>query len=255
MSRFTEIEDDVEFDDDMDFDLPELPATTQPVAPRRMPQMTMPNGIDPSTINYVQDTTQFKGWMCLYPIYFDANRTVKHGRRLSKEDAVSNPLAKTIADAAKAAGFSIVFEPQKTHPADWANPGRVRVEFWDDKHRPTHRSIRTKNALLAHIGKYLRAHQTTFSDPHQVPVPDLPKDAKRAAIPLGAAINEIVPLHSPVMSGGGVDSEQLQNMMGGMFPGMASMMGDPNSSTSSPAPTSTAPTPPKKPKMKRQIIR
>lgn len=72
-----------------------------------------------------------KKWQCLYPVYFDANRTREEGRRVSKELAVENPLAREIWDAANSLGLQVAFEPEKTHPKDWANPGRVRVALKD----------------------------------------------------------------------------------------------------------------------------
>jgi signal recognition particle subunit SRP19 len=74
-----------------------------------------------------------KMYQCLYPVYFDASRSREEGRRVSKEDAVSNPLAREIVEALQHIGNSkiiplqVAFEPSKTHPKDWANPGRVRV--------------------------------------------------------------------------------------------------------------------------------
>ena len=74
-----------------------------------------------------------RGFQCVYPIYFDASRSREQGRRVSKEDAVTNPLAREIVDALQHIGkttgtpLQIAFEPTKTHPKDWANPGRVRV--------------------------------------------------------------------------------------------------------------------------------
>lgn len=74
-----------------------------------------------------------KAYQCIYPIYFDASRSREEGRRVRKEDAVKNPLAREIVDAlqqiAQQVGvqLQIVFEPSKCHPKDWANPGRVRV--------------------------------------------------------------------------------------------------------------------------------
>jgi signal recognition particle subunit SRP19 len=74
-----------------------------------------------------------KMYQCLYPVYFDVSRSREEGRRVSKEDAVSNPLAREIVEALQYIGsaqnipFQVVFEPSKSHPKDWANPGRVRV--------------------------------------------------------------------------------------------------------------------------------
>lgn len=70
-----------------------------------------------------------KHYQCLYPVYFDSTRSRAEGRRVGKEQAVPNPLAREIADACSQLGLGgqIVFEPGKCHPKDWANPGRVRV--------------------------------------------------------------------------------------------------------------------------------
>jgi len=73
------------------------------------------------------DTDRYKHYQCLYPVYFDAARTRAQGRRVGKELAVANPLAREMVDAVQALGLSVVFEPGKTHPKDWSNPGRVRV--------------------------------------------------------------------------------------------------------------------------------
>lgn len=70
---------------------------------------------------------KIKKYQCLYPLYFDANRSRAQGRRVGKEFAVRNPLAREIVDAVQLLGLDTVFEPGKTHPKDWSNPGRVRV--------------------------------------------------------------------------------------------------------------------------------
>jgi signal recognition particle subunit SRP19 len=73
------------------------------------------------------DRESSKHYQCLYPIYFDQAKTRAEGRRVGKELAVENPLAREMADAAANLGLRTVFEPDKTHPKDWSNPGRVRV--------------------------------------------------------------------------------------------------------------------------------
>jgi len=95
-----------------------------------------PGGMDPQERLRLERAQQekSKAYQCIYPIYFDAARSREQGRRVSKADAVKNPLAREIVDAlqwvAQQVGFAlqIVFEPSKCHPKDWANPGRVRVE-------------------------------------------------------------------------------------------------------------------------------
>lgn len=79
-----------------------------------------------------------KDWQCIYPVYFDAMRSREQGRRVKKEDAIANPLAREIVEALaeigeeKKVALQVVFEPAKCHPKDWANPGRVRVLVKED---------------------------------------------------------------------------------------------------------------------------
>ena len=73
-----------------------------------------------------------KHWQCLYPLYFDLARKRAEGRRVSTELAVANPLARELADAVWSLNLQPVLEPDKTHPRDWANPGRVRVLIKED---------------------------------------------------------------------------------------------------------------------------
>lgn len=68
-----------------------------------------------------------KHYQCLYPIYFDKSRSRAEGRKVGSELAVENPLARDIVDAVQMLGLNVGFEPEKLHPKDWANPGRVRV--------------------------------------------------------------------------------------------------------------------------------
>lgn len=73
------------------------------------------------------DMETAKHWQCLYPVYFDSTRTRAEGRRVGKEAATPNPLAREICEAVFSLGLQITLEAGKTHPKDWANPGRVRV--------------------------------------------------------------------------------------------------------------------------------
>ena len=74
-----------------------------------------------------------KSYQCIYPIYFDDSRSREEGRRVGKDLAVKNPLARDIVDALQQisglvhVALQIVFEPSKCHPKDWANPGRVKI--------------------------------------------------------------------------------------------------------------------------------
>jgi signal recognition particle subunit SRP19 len=161
-SRITEIEDasdpeEMEIDDAA-FDFARPQGTLQPTMDPSAAQMTpeaiqamfqsqqyQPQQGRPGVPQQPQMTEQqrqqmqreaqerTKNFQCLYPVYFDSMRSREQGRRVKKEEAVPNPLAREIVDAvshvASTMGLpmQIVFEPHKSHPKDWGNPGRVRV--------------------------------------------------------------------------------------------------------------------------------
>jgi signal recognition particle subunit SRP19 len=87
-----------------------------------------------------------KTWLVLYPLYFDSRATRAQGRRVSREQAVENPLAQMIANAVREKGLTSIFEPVRTHPKDWANPGRVRVRMRDDDGKWVARGV--KNSMF-----------------------------------------------------------------------------------------------------------
>ena len=88
------------------------------------------------------------------------------------------------------------------------------------------------------ISEHLKDHPTTAETPLKLkiqgmPPPDPNKPLPAPAIPRGWKMSEILPLHSPAMSGGGVSENMLKDMMaemqgsGGMpgMPGMPGMQG------------------------------
>ena len=66
---------------------------------------------------------------------------------MNKEHAVPNPLAREIVDCCNLNGLKSVFEPTKSHPKDWANPGRVRV-LLKDGGVPQHSRIKNSMASV-----------------------------------------------------------------------------------------------------------
>ncbi|CAG8496426.1 10255_t:CDS:2 [Funneliformis mosseae] len=82
------------------------------------------------------DSSAYKSWICLYPVYFDSTKTVQQGRKVIKDIASPHPLAKDVAEAVKNIGLNSLYEPHKTHPRDWENPGRVRVQLFTENKRP-----------------------------------------------------------------------------------------------------------------------
>ena len=135
MSQHPRIEEVSDSDSDPEeMDLDDFDPT-HIIAPANIPPPNVPRAPPPQEILRPQlqspktanvDQEKYKRWQSLYPVYFDAARTRAEGRRVGKELAVENPLAREIVDAVSLLGLNVVFEPGKMHPKDWANPGRVR---------------------------------------------------------------------------------------------------------------------------------
>ncbi|KAG6379700.1 signal recognition particle SRP19 subunit [Boletus reticuloceps] len=101
--------------------------------------------------NTITDITPYKKWACIYPIYIDAKRPYGRGeRRIAREKSVWWPLSKDIADATNRLGLGTLHEVNKSHPRDWENPGRVRVQ-WKKDGRLVNPAIKTKRQLLEMI--------------------------------------------------------------------------------------------------------
>ncbi|KAB8232507.1 signal recognition particle, SRP19 subunit [Aspergillus alliaceus] len=185
-----------------------------------------------------------KHYQCLYPVYFDKSRTRAEGRKVGIELAVENPLAREIVDAAQMLGLQVGFEPEKLHPKDWANPGRVRVLLKHEDGKLVNPKIKNKHHLYILVAQYLKAHPTTEKSPYRLRISGLPMPDKLPSAPpapRGWKIGTILPIHSPAYSGGGVSDNPLKDAMAEMqgmqgmpgmpqIPGMAGlagMMGEP----------------------------
>ncbi|KAL2000707.1 hypothetical protein VTN02DRAFT_2741 [Thermoascus thermophilus] len=179
-----------------------------------------------------------KHWQCLYPVYFDKTRSRAEGRQVGSALAVENPLARDILDAVQMLGLRVGFEPEKLHPKDWANPGRVRVLLKDENGNPMNPQIKNKHHLFILVAQYLKAHPTTEESPYRLRIRGLPMPEKlppAPPAPRGWKIGKILPIHSPAYSGGGVsdnpfkeamaEMQNLQGMPG--FPGMPNIPGMP----------------------------
>ncbi|KAL9129295.1 MAG: hypothetical protein Q9217_002205 [Psora testacea] len=188
---------------------------TQP-QPQQQREVLQP--LPPSFPNHPIQTnppSDHKTYCCLYPLYFDASRTRSEGRRVGKDQAVKNPLAREIVDAVQTLGLKSVFEPGKMHPKDWGNPGRVRVGLKVENGGGRGR-VKNKHHLYNLVSAYLKSHPTTAQSPLRLriqgmPLPDGP--VPPPAVPKGYKINEILPLHSPALSGGGVSENIMKDVL------------------------------------------
>lgn len=213
------------------------PSSSQPSSqPPINPTLFRPPPPDsqPPPPSHAEARAAIKTHCSLYPVYFDASRTRSSGRRVTKSLAVPNPLAWNILMGLQHVlsldksniRLPLTIEPDKTHPKDWANPGRVRVQLFDkETHHPLHPSITKKSYLYKLIGQYLVANPTQKDDPLKLKIQGLPVPEdfvdKEVPKPRGWKMGEVLPVHSCAVSGGGVSDnffkeamEEMKSMQG-----------------------------------------
>jgi len=179
-----------EFDDDTDLPLPSLPLPNTgprgpllqelnisddecepsqhagPASPPRQSPLSESTSKLSENQRNVTDITPYKTWTCIYPIYLDAKRPYGPGqRRVARRKSLWWPLSKDIADAANRLGLGTLHEVNKSHPRDWDNPGRVRVQ-WKKDGGLVNPIIKTKKQLLEVI-----CFQLQHLKPENIPKP------------------------------------------------------------------------------------
>ncbi|VVT45985.1 uncharacterized protein SAPINGB_P000989 [Magnusiomyces paraingens] len=250
------------------------PNTSKPTASSSSSSFPTPNSssfpdpysgltADGLPINVIEDTAenlaQFKDWDVLYPVYFDKNRSHTQGRRVPTCYAVENPLVSNILSALRNLLIPCILEPEKTHPKDWANPGRIRYLLRDadvERERriqnPRVAVISNRRILYKLIGEYLIKHPTTKDTPKESPLyrqvhlslvqqqsqlpPANRKSSDAIVIPSGPkafprgwknhTVGSILPANSPALSFSEftddymeVMAKQMLGNMGGLMPG------------------------------------
>ena len=229
--------EEVDLDDFADSDIlrQRNPAAAAPL-PASRAAATVPapsNTQQPTTLPSSSDRAQYADYQCLYPVYFDAGRSRAQGRRVSSDLAVRDPLAREIANACSRLRLPTLLEPDKTHPKDWANPGRVKVGL--KKHNNGGgEEIKNKHHLYLLIAKHLADHPTE-DDSVGLRVrmggqlhPEQGKPYPRPAVPRGWKMGERLPYMSAAMTGGGVSENLFKDMMNEMQSGrdpMSALMG------------------------------
>lgn len=181
-------------DDDPPVELP-TPVVQAPVPLKRSNDI-----VDPAKFSQ-EEREQLRGFQVLYPCYFDKNRSHRQGRRVSVEQGVLNPLAKTVSDACRELKIPVLLELDKTHPQDYGNPGRVRV-LLKEKGVAGDSRFTSKRALLSVVAKYLQEHPTTLASVGRasgIPYPqefETNFDPEELPKVKGFHMNTIAPVHS-----------------------------------------------------------
>ncbi|SPO05690.1 related to signal recognition particle protein Sec65 [Cephalotrichum gorgonifer] len=235
-------EGDISDFDEADIMMANTPAATKPATAPSIPHLAQqfrppasgppgggPPGGPKTFYTSAQDAKQYADFSCLYPIYFSALHTRQEGRRVSKDLAVKNPLARDLAHACSQLGLQVLFEPGKSHPRDWSNPGRVRVRLQGPPH-----PIKNRHHLFRVVAAWMKEHPTTEESPSlrfDIPGVPMPKQGEpwpKPAVPKGWKMGDLLPFVSPAMTGGGVSEDLFKDMMREMAGGgdpMAALMG------------------------------
>ncbi|PTB43353.1 hypothetical protein M441DRAFT_189176 [Trichoderma asperellum CBS 433.97] len=203
--------DEVDIDDFAETD---IIRARGPSTQKRIQFLNPMSGPGISTLPATSDRSAFNNHQCLYPVYFDASRTRAEGRRVSAALAVKNPLAREIANACSRLRLQTLLEPEKIHPKDWSNPGRVKVAL-----KKNGGNIANKHHLYVLVAKYLRENPTTENSPglrlrfgNQMQPPE-DKPYPKPAVPRGWKMNDYLPYLSAAMTGGGVSENLFKDMM------------------------------------------
>ncbi|KAI6779814.1 Signal recognition particle SEC65 subunit-like protein [Emericellopsis cladophorae] len=223
---------EVDIDDFADSDIiRQRQPQAAPAPPRNAAVPAPANTQQPTSLPRSADRAQYASFQCLYPVYFDAARTRAEGRRVGKALAVKDPLAREIANACSKLRLPTLLEPDKTHPRDWANPGRVKVGL---KKAGAGTDVTNKHHLYLLIAQHLRENPTD-DDSIGLRVrmggqlqPEQGKPYPRPAVPRGWKMGELLPYTSAAMTGGGVSENLFKDMMSEMQGGgnpMAALMG------------------------------
>ena len=212
------------------------PSFGAPSGPSHAPSRhTTPNVADDG-----EENGPHKNWTCVYPIYLDAKQRYRKGcRRVAYEKALLYPNSQFISNAAKHLNLEYMHEPYRTHPRDWANPGRVKIRLFKDDGSLVRTDLPTKQKLLEAIAADLQP--VTGGKPPVLPTAEQ-QPKKRSAETSGQAnkagtakntlrererqirrrpVPSTLPPHSPAFPAGmlGMDLSKMAGAAGAM-PGM-----------------------------------
>src|ERR1700721_4825093 len=105
-------------------------------------------------------------------------------------------------------------QPNKTHPNDWANPGRIRFAYKTPEGKNA-TPYKSKQQIYVAMAKYLQIHPVTQETAMKAQMPgmQIDKPPPPPAVPKGWKINEILPVYSPALSGGGISDNLMKDLM------------------------------------------
>lgn len=101
-------------------------------------------------------------WICVYPAYLNARKTLSEGRRVGKTRAVDNPLCTEIRDVCASQNLEVELESNKHYPRESArdqiHSGRVRVQLRNEDGTPLNPSIGSREYSVGHPSSRTLGH-------------------------------------------------------------------------------------------------
>lgn len=85
-------------------------------------------------------------WVCVYPAYINAKKTLKEGRRIPRDKATTTPLCSEICDVCVSQGLNAEVEGKlypREHLRDHIHYGRVRVQLKNEEGNPCNERVTT----------------------------------------------------------------------------------------------------------------
>ena len=102
--------------------------------------------------------SKFSRWICIYPAYFNSNKTRQEGRLLPKSKCVPNPTYIEIRDVLMSAGYQPIVE-NKAYPRERSREldfrGRIRVQLRNDDGSPFIEKFTTRESVMEHLGEMI----------------------------------------------------------------------------------------------------
>jgi len=96
-------------------------------------------------------------WICVYPAYLNSRKTIKEGRKVSKEKAITDPVCAEIRDVCADAGLTLGVEnkvyPREQEPRDVKYRGRVRVQLKNEDGTPALEKFPNRMTLLNYLAE------------------------------------------------------------------------------------------------------
>lgn len=107
-------------------------------------------------------------FICIYPAYIDAKKTVQEGRKVPKEYCIENPTYQEIKDVLSSANLNLVVE-NKIYPRERSKEllhrGRVRIQLKNEDGTAINPDLASKRQILKYVGQMIPQLKSRIANP------------------------------------------------------------------------------------------